>query len=142
MLDGKAIGWIGKLHPKWQQHYQLPKGAVLFELDFSALQQRDVPTYSEVSKFPPIRRDMAVLVNEEVTAGELLNAMRSAKVEFVAEIGLFDVYRGKGIAENKKSLAFFVLLQDNQKSLVDADADKAMSSLLDVVTKQFDAELR
>jgi phenylalanyl-tRNA synthetase beta chain len=142
MLDGKAIGWIGKLHPKWQQHYQLPKGAVLFELDFAALQQRDIPTYSEVSKFPPIRRDMAVLVNEEVTVGELLNAMRSAKVEFVTEIGLFDVYRGKGIAENQKSLAFFVLLQDNQKSLVDADADKAMASLLDVVTKQFGAELR
>jgi len=142
MLDGRAIGWIGKLHPKWQQHYQLPKGAVLFELDFAALQQRNVPTYSEVSKFPPIRRDMAVLVNEEVTAGELLNAMRSAKVEFVTEIGLFDVYRGKGIAENLKSLAFYVILQDSQKSLVDADADKAMASLLDVVTKQFGAELR
>ncbi len=142
MLDGKAIGWIGKLHPKWQQQYQLPKGALLFELDFSALQQRDVPTYSEVSKFPPIRRDMAVLVHEQVTVGELLNVMRSEKVEFVKEIGLFDVYRGKGIAENKKSLAFFVLLQDNQKSLVDADADKAMASLLDVVTKQFGAELR
>jgi phenylalanyl-tRNA synthetase beta chain len=142
MLDGKVIGWIGKLHPKWQQQYQLPKGAVLFELDFAALQQRDVPTYSEVSKFPPIRRDMAVVVHEEVTAGELLNAMRSAKVEFVTEIGLFDVYRGKGIAENLKSLAFYVILQDSQKSLVDADADKAMASLLDVVTKQFGAELR
>jgi phenylalanyl-tRNA synthetase beta chain len=142
MLDGKAIGWIGKLHPKWQQQYQLPKGALLFELDFSALQQRDVPTYSEVSKFPPIRRDMAVLVNEEVTVGELLNAMRSEKVEFVTEIGLFDVYRGKGIEENQKSLAFYVLLHDSQKSLVDADADKAMASLLDVVTKQFGAELR
>ena len=141
MLDGKAIGWIGKLHPKWQQHYQLPKGAVLFELDFSALQQRTVPAYSEVSKFPPIRRDMAILVDEQVSAGELLNAMNAAKVEFVTEIGLFDVYRGKGIAENKKSLAFFVLLQDNQKSLVDADSDKAMASLLDVVTKQFGAEL-
>ena len=142
MLDGKAIGWIGKLHPKWQQHYQLPKGAVLFELDFSALQQRDVPTYSEVSKFPPIRRDMAVLVHEQVTVGELLNVMRSEKVEFVTEIGLFDVYRGKGIEENQKSLAFYVLLHDSQKSLVDADADKAMASLLDVVTKQFGAELR
>lgn len=142
MLDGKVIGWIGKLHPKWQQQYQLPKGAVLFELDFAALQQRDVPTYSEVSKFPPIRRDMAVVVHEEVTAGELLNAMRSAKVEFVTEIGLFDVYRGKGIAENLKSLAFYVILQDSQKSLVDADADKVMASLLDVVTKQFGAELR
>ncbi len=142
MLDGKAIGWIGKLHPKWQQHYQLPKGAVLFELDFAALQQRKVPAYSEVSKFPPIRRDMAVLVDEKISVGELLNAMQDANVEFVTEIGLFDVYRGKGVAENQKSLAFYVLMQDNQKSLIDADADKVMASLLDIVQKKFGAELR
>ena len=142
ILDGKAIGWIGKLHPKWQQHYQLPKGVMLFELDFSALQQRTVPAYSEVSKFPPIRRDMAILVDEQVSAGELLNAMNVAKLDFVTEIGLFDVYRGKGIEENQKSLAFFVLMQDSQKSLVDADADKVMAGLLSIVMQQFGAELR
>ena len=142
LLDGKAIGWIGKLHPKWQQHYQLPKGVVLFELDFVALQQRKAPTYSEVSKFPPIRRDMAVLVDEKISVSELLNAMQGAHVEFVTEIGLFDVYRGKGIAEDQKSLAFYVLMQDSQKSLVDADADKVMASLLDIVQKKFGAELR
>ena len=142
MLEGKPVGWIGKLHPKWQQHYQLPKGAVLFELDFAALQQYKVPTYAEVSKFPPIRRDMAVLVDEKVSVGELLNAMQGAKVEFVTEVGLFDVYRGKGILDNQKSLAFFVLMQDTQKSLTDAEADKAMADLLDVVKKQFAAELR
>ena len=142
ILDGKAIGWIGKLHPKWQQHYQLPKGVMLFELDFSALQQRTVPAYSEVSKFPPIRRDMAILVDEQVSAGELLNAMNVAKLDFVTEIGLFDVYRGKGIGENQKSLAFFVLMQDSQKSLVDADADKVMAGLLSIVMQQFGAQLR
>lgn len=142
ILDGKATGWIGKLHPKWQQHYQLPKGAMLFELDFSALQQRTVPAYSEVSKFPPIRRDMAILVDEQVSADELLNAMNVAKLDFVTEIGLFDVYRGKGIGENQKSLAFFVLMQDSQKSLVDADADKVMAGLLSIVMQQFGAELR
>jgi len=142
ILDGKAIGWIGKLHPKWQQDYQLPKGVMLFELDFSALQQRTVPAYSEVSKFPPIRRDMAILVDEQVSAGELLNAMNVAKLDFVTEIGLFDVYRGKGIGENQKSLAFFVLMQDSQKSLVDADADKVMAGLLSIVMQQFGAQLR
>ena len=142
MLAGKAIGWLGKLHPKWQQHYQLPRGTVLFELDFAALQPCAVPAYSEVSKFPPIRRDMAVLVNENISAGELLSAMQSANIEFVNDIRLFDVYRGKGIAENQKSLAFLVLMQDNQKSLTDADADKVMTSLLEVIKKQFGAELR
>jgi phenylalanyl-tRNA synthetase beta chain len=68
--------------------------------------------------------------------------MQGAKVEFVTEVGLFDVYRGKGILDNQKSLAFFVLMQDTQKSLTDAEADKAMADLLDVVKKQFAAELR
>ena len=142
MVNGKVIGWIGKLHPKWQQHYQLPRGAVLFELDFALMQQREVPRYSEVSKFPPIRRDMAVLVEEAVSAEELLNAMHSAKLDFVTDIGLFDVYRGKGIPDHQKSLAFFVMMQDGQKSLTDAEADLVMAGLLDAVKKQFGAELR
>jgi len=142
MLDGKAIGWIGKLHPKWQQHYQLPKGAILFELDFAALQQSKVPTYSEVSKFPPIRRDMAVLVDESVSVAQLLNAIQSAKLEFMSEVGLFDVYRGKGVPEGKKSLAFLISMQSSDKSLTDADADKAMNGVLEIVKNRFGAELR
>lgn len=142
MLDGKAIGWIGKLHPKWQQHYQLPKGAILFELDFAALQQSKVPTYSEVSKFPPIRRDMAVLVDESVSVAQLLNAIQSAKLEFMSEVGFFDVYRGKGVPDGKKSLAFLVSMQSSGKSLTDADADKAMNSVLEIVKNRFGAELR
>ena len=142
IVEGKAIGWIGKLHPKWQQHYQLPRGAFLFELDFAILQQHAVPAYQEVSKFPPIRRDIALLVDEKVAVDALLNAMQGAKVEFVSEIGLFDVYRGKGIPENQKSLAFYVLMQDSQKSLTDAETDKVMSSLLEVAKKEFAAALR
>ena len=142
MLDGKAIGWIGKLHPKWQQHYQLSKGAILFELDFAALQQSKVPTYSEVSKFPPIRRDMAVLVDESVSVAQLLNAIQSAKLEFMSEVGLFDVYRGKGVPEGKKSLAFLISMQSSDKSLTDADADKAMNGVLEIVKNRFGAELR
>jgi phenylalanyl-tRNA synthetase beta chain len=74
--------------------------------------------------------------------GELLAVMNQAKVPFVTEITLFDVYRGKGVPENQKSLAFMVMMQDNQKSLVDADADKAMSSLLDLIQKSHGAALR
>lgn len=142
MLDGKAIGWIGKLHPKWQQHYQLSKGAILFELNFAALQQSKVPTYSEVSKFPPIRRDMAVLVDESVSVAQLLNAIQSAKLEFMSEVGLFDVYRGKGVPDGKKSLAFLISMQSSDKSLTDADADKAMNGVLEIVKNRFGAELR
>ena len=142
MLDGKSIGFIGKLHPKWQQHYQLPQGVMLFELDLSPLQASCIARHQEVTKFPPIRRDMAVLVEDKVSVGELLAVMHQAKVPFVTEIALFDVYRGKGIPENQKSLAFMVMMQDNQKSLVDADADNVMASLLDLIQKSHGAALR
>mgnify|MGYP006274149383 CR=1 FL=1 len=142
MLNGQSIGFIGKLHPKWQQHYQLPQGVMLFELDLALLQASSVARYQEVTKFPPIRRDMAVLVDDKVSFGELLAVMHQAKVPFVTEIALFDVYRGKGIPEDQKSLAFMVMMQDSQKSLVDADADKAMASLLDLIQKSHGAALR
>lgn len=142
LLDGKSIGFIGKLHPKWQQHYELPKGVMLFELDLAPLQASCVAKYQEVTKFPPIRRDIAILVEDKVAVGELLAVIHQANVPFVTEITLFDVYRGKGIPENQKSLAFMVMMQDSQKSLVDADADKAMATLLAVVQKSHGAQLR
>ena len=142
VVRGRSIGWIGKLHPKWQQHYQLPKGAVLFEMDLAPLQQRSIAKYSEVAKFPPLRRDIAVVVDEAVNVDVLIKTMKKAKVQFVTDIALFDVYRGKGIAEDKKSLAFYVLMQDTQKSLTDAEVDSVMASLLELIKNQHGAELR
>ena len=95
-----------------------------------------------VSKFPPIRRDMAIVVDEETSLADLLKAMQGASIQFVTEIALFDLYRGKGIPEAKKSLAFLVMMQDSQKSLTDAEADKVMADLLGIVKKAFGAELR
>ena len=141
-LDGKAIGWLGKLHPKWQQHYQLPRTTVLFELDVEPLLQRAVAKYIEVPKFPPVRRDLAVLVDDKTPVQAILNTMLNAKIQYVNDIALFDVYRGKGIAENKKSLAFLVLMQDTQKTLTDAEADSVMANLLELLKSQHGAELR
>lgn len=142
VLDGKAIGWIGKLHPKWQQHYQLPRGAILFELDVVPLLKQKLTQYAEVAKFPPVRRDLAVIVDEKVSVQALLDTMRGTEIALVNEVGLFDVYRGKGIAEGKKSLAFLVLMQDTQKTLTDAEADEVMVKLLDSIVQQHGVEQR
>jgi phenylalanyl-tRNA synthetase beta chain len=142
MLDGKAIGWLGALHPKWQQQYQLPRNTVLFELDAGSLLQRALPQYAEVPKFPPVRRDLAVVVDEKLPVQSLLDTMLEAKIPVINEIALFDVYRGKGVPENKKSLAFLVLMQDTQKTLTDAEADAAMAKLLNLLERQHGAELR
>lgn len=142
LLDAKAIGWIGKLHPKWQQHYDLPRGVLLFELEVLPLLQRQLVRYTELGKFPPLRRDLAVLVDETTPVQALLDTMLETRIPLVNKIALFDVYRGKGIAEGKKSLAFLVLMQDTQKTLTDVEADAVMAKLLDSIVKKHHAELR
>ncbi|MEQ1601733.1 MAG: phenylalanine--tRNA ligase subunit beta [Methylophilaceae bacterium] len=141
-LDDKPIGWLGKLHPKWQQHYQLPRNTILFELDVEPLLKRQLPKFEEVAKFPPARRDLAVVVDESLPVQALLDTMNSTNSALVNKVELFDIYRGKGIPENKKSLAFLVVMQDTKKSLLDAEVDEAMAGLLDSLVRTHGAELR
>jgi phenylalanyl-tRNA synthetase beta chain len=141
LLNEHAVGWIGELHPQWQQKYDLPQAVVWFEVDLVALIAASVPVATEVSKFPPVRRDLAVVVDESVSVQCLLSALRDDKAPFVVELGLFDVYRGKGVEDGKKSLAFRVLLQDTQKTLTDIDIDQSIARLI-VVLQQHGAQIR
>ncbi len=141
-LHNKAIGWLGKLHPKWQQQYSLPKNTVLFELALAPLIQTQLAKYQEVPKFLPMRRDIAVVVDANLPVQTIVDAVNSAKISLVQQIQLFDIYQGKGIAENKKSLAFLVLMQDTHKTLLDIEAETAMAELLKLLENQFGATLR
>ncbi|MEQ1526083.1 MAG: phenylalanine--tRNA ligase subunit beta [Gallionella sp.] len=140
-LGDKHVGWLGELHPQWQQQYDLPLAPVWFEIELDALLQANLPRLQEVSKFSPIYRDLAVLVDENVTAQTLLDSMYKAEVPSVREIELFDVYRGKGVGENKKSLAFRMLLQDTEKTLTESEIDSSVNLLIDALQKQ-GAQLR
>lgn len=142
LLDGKPIGWLGELHPRWQQKYELPQAPVLFELDLDALLAVPLPVYRGVSKFPPVIRDLAVVVDEAVPAEALLEAMQSSGPAVVQDLWLFDLYRGKGIDAGKKSLAFRVVMQDTSKTLTDAEAEAAMAQLLQLLAKRVSAKLR
>jgi phenylalanyl-tRNA synthetase beta chain len=141
LLDGLTIGWIGELHPQWQQQYDLPQSVVWFEVEQKSLVQAAVPKAVEISRFPMVRRDIAVLVDENVTAESLLAAMQAGNVANVVELALFDLYRGKGMAEGKKSLAFRVLLQDTQKTLTDIEIEQSILNLV-AVLKLKGAQLR
>ena len=141
-VRGKAIGWLGKLHPKWQQHYSLPKSTILFELEAAPLLQVQLPAYQEVSKFLAVRRDIAVVVDNNLPVQAILDAVKVANIPLLQEIQLFDVYQGKGVAENKKSLAFLILMQDTHKTLVDNEAEAAMANLLKLLENKFGAQLR
>ena len=141
LLEGQAIGWIGELHPKWQQQYDLQQSAVWFEVELSPSVQVNVPRAVNISRFPMVRRDIAVLVDETVTVESLLAAMQAGNVPNVVELALFDLYRGKGVAEGKKSLAFRVLMQDTQKTLTDIEIEQSILNLVTVL-KQKGAQLR
>ena len=142
LRNGKVIGWIGKLHPKWQQQYSLSKSTFLFELSTEAILTRKLPVYEEVSKLMPVRRDLAVVVDANVAVDDVLRTIKSAKISLISEVALFDLYQGQGIAENKKSLALSVLMHDTQKTLTDIDTDMAISNLLELMQNKFGATLR
>jgi phenylalanyl-tRNA synthetase beta chain len=141
LLHGQGVGWIGELHPKWLQQNGIPQVVVWFEVELDALISADVPHVSEISKFPRVRRDIAVVVDENVTAQSLLDAMLGSNTSYVAEIALFDLYRGKGVGDGKKSLAFRVLLQDTEKTLIDSEIELSIACLA-VVLQRLGAQLR
>ena len=141
-LDGQSIGWVGKLHPKWQQHFSLPKAPFIFELKIEKLLEDKAFKYEDISKFLPVRRDIAIVVDESVEVDSILDAVFKAKIPFLNRMALFDLYQGKGIAENKKSVAFLILMQDTSKTLVDSEADSSVSKIVELLEKQFGATLR
>jgi len=141
-LGEKIAGWLGELHPRWQQKADLPKSVVLFELDLDALMMRTIPTAGEIPKYPSIRRDIAVIVADSINAQSLLRGMQALNSPIISEIALFDVYRGKKMVSGKKSLAFRVLLQDTKKTLTDTEADLVITKLIKILENEFDAKLR
>ena len=141
-LDGNPIGWLGKFHPKWQQNYSLAKNTYLFELEALPLLHKPLAQYAEVPKTLAIRRDLAVIVDVDLPVQHLFDAITQANISLVIQVQLFDIYQGKGIPENKKSLALSVLMQDTHKTLVDTEAEVAMAELLKLLENQFSASLR
>jgi phenylalanyl-tRNA synthetase beta chain len=150
-FDGRAVGWIGELHPRWQQKYDLPHAPVAFEIALDALAQRTLPLAAEVSRFPPVRRDIAFVVDQSVSAQTLLDEMTAARTDeacrAVQNIVLFDEFRPKtgtaaGLAASEKSLAFRVTLQDTGGTLQDETVDRAIQVLVERMTRVHGARLR
>ncbi|MBS0423154.1 MAG: phenylalanine--tRNA ligase subunit beta [Proteobacteria bacterium] len=142
VIEDKPIGWLGELHPRWQRKYGLQRNTVLFEIVLNSLMPRALPVVKEISKFPPVRRDIAIIVDNDVSVHSLLVALHAEKSAIVSDIALFDIYRGKGMDSSKKSLAFRVLLQDTEKTLTDEEADSAVASIVEILKSKFSAALR
>ena len=146
-VDGEFAGFIGELHPRLQQSLELPLAPVVFEIDARLLQQRHLPAYLEISKFPAVTRDLALLVKQAVSVQALVDTFDEQRLanpacRIMQDIVLFDEYRGKGLAEDQKSLAFRITMQDTQSTLQDESIEAAVSAFIDVVNKKHGATLR
>jgi phenylalanyl-tRNA synthetase beta chain len=142
LYAGNRVGWIGELHPRWQQKYDLSFAPVLFEIDLTPAAIQSLPVYCDISKFPPVRRDLALIFDENTPYQAILDAVNAGKPEAVAEFAVFDIYRGPSIENGKKSLAFRMLVQDTHKTMTDAEVDSAVSGIIKILQNRFNAKLR
>lgn len=141
-VNGKPVGWLGALHPRLVQTFDLPSTPILFEIDSEVLAQRRVPRHSSLSRFPLVRRDLAFVLDIDMPAESLLAALRDTALTHVQSIEVFDDYRGKGVPENQKSLAIRVVMQDTQRTLTDQEVDDTVKKLVDTALNQCNASLR
>lgn len=147
LLDDVAVGFVGELHPKWRQAYDLPSAPVLFELDANALAQRAVPSFTNVPKLQSVYRDLALVVQDSTTHEALISAILLAPTEgIVREARLFDIYKPKsavaGIADNERSLAVRVALRDDEQTLTDERIDGAIKAVLNALASGVGARVR
>ena len=141
-LDGKEIGFIGTIHPLIAQKLGLNGKAVVFEILWDAIANRRVVQAKEISKFPANRRDLALVVADNIPAGDIIDACKQAGGEKLTQVNLFDVYQGIGVASGHKSLAISLTIQDNEKTLEDDEINAVISAVLNEVKQRFNAELR
>ena len=146
-LDGRPIGHVGELHPRWRQAYELPNASVLFELDLSAIQKRALPAFAPIPRMQPVWRDLALIAGENVTHDALRGAVRSAPTGgLVRSARLFDVYKpaqaSAELAPGERSLAVRIELLDDETSLTDERVDAVLKDLLATLTERLGVRLR
>ena len=142
-----VVGWFGQLHPSTCEALDTEGPIVAFEITLDAIPAPKVkPTKTKPklvrSDFMPVERDLAFIVGEPVSAGDILKAAESAERALVAKVGVFDVYRGQGLPEDTKSVAIHVTLQPRERTLTDAEIDAAMVKIVAEVSRKTGATLR
>ncbi len=140
--SGRRVGLIGMLHPNLEKQLGFDSPVYLFELLQDALLHRNVPKFSPLSKFPSVRRDMALLLRQEVSVSDIISCIHSAREPNVREVSIFDVYQGKGIESGFKSVALSLILQDFSQTLTDLEIDAIFRKLLEKLTAELNAKLR
>jgi phenylalanyl-tRNA synthetase beta chain len=140
--DGHHVGWLGQLHPSLENILGFDSEVFLFELDQNLLLNNRIPTFKPLSKFPSVRRDLALIVKEDISAGEILDCITASSQDILQDAVIFDIYRGKGVEDGSKSVALGLILQNETRTLTDSETESILTGLLNTLTDKVGAKLR
>lgn len=138
----RPVGRMGMLHPELEKRLDLGGATFLFEVDLDVIGKGRLPGFESLSKYPSIRRDIAIVVDESVSFEAIRNAIRETAGKIVKDIRPFDVYTGVNIDSGRKSVALGLILQEKSHTLTDLEVDEVIKAVLDRLSDQFDAKLR
>ncbi|MCW9004205.1 MAG: phenylalanine--tRNA ligase subunit beta [Gammaproteobacteria bacterium] len=140
--NNQPIGWIGALHPQIQKTLDIDPDVFVFEIDQKLALEADVPVFSALSKFPEVRRDIAILIDEKIPVQAIFTTIHEVSSEFLQEILLFDVYTGMSVDNGLKSVALGLILQGFSRTLMDEDIEKEMQNIVAALVRDYGATLR
>ena len=136
------IGFIGRLHPGLQHQHGLTANVFVFELNLDTALDAELPAFKTVSRFPSIKRDLSVTVQEEINVANLIDAVSIKLGAALQTVNIFDVYHGSGVAEGRKSISLSLVLQYRDKTMTDDQAEQFAQLALSTLEQEFGAELR
>ena len=142
VLGDSVIGVMGRLHPMAASELDLPDKTFVAELDLAEVLQRAMPDYHDISRYPEVRRDLAVVLDKQVAASAAVDLVKAAAGEYLADVVVFDLYEGEGVAENEKSLAMGLTFRDQSRTLTDEEVSNALAQVIDSLTEKLGARLR
>jgi phenylalanyl-tRNA synthetase beta chain len=142
MDGGERVGWIGQLQPEVARRLEIREPPWMFEIAIDPSFRSEVPVFKEISKYPAIRRDLGVVVDEAVTLDELRESVNLAAKGLLRELHVFDVYRGKGVEPGRKSIALGLILQETSRTLTDGEADAVVAAVIERVKGDLKAGIR
>jgi phenylalanyl-tRNA synthetase beta chain len=140
--DGEPVGWVGRLHPDAERQLDLTYSAVVFEVETAQGLRARVPQLQEVSRFPAVRRDLAIIVDEALAVQTLLDCVHAAAGAVLRETTVFDIYRGAGIENGRKSVAIGLNLQDVSRTLTDDETDAIVARVVSDLERECSATIR
>jgi phenylalanyl-tRNA synthetase beta chain len=138
----RSVGWLGALHPEHSRRLDLTYPVFVFEIETEAGLNRDIPVFAEISKYPAIRRDIAVIVDEALAVQALLDQAREAAGTLLQDLTVLSVYRGRQFEKGKKSIALGLQLQDTSRTLTDSEADALVARVIEQLTLKLNATIR